>query len=79
MLLRPAAPAVRMSVWEWDIARGSAWTNDAYTGCFARDAGIRGFRPWMGGIPTWRVLPVQSGHDVMVDAPDRVNQSWLGH
>jgi pimeloyl-ACP methyl ester carboxylesterase len=27
--------------------------------------------------PTWRVLPVQSGHDVMVDAPDRLVEMLL--
>ncbi len=28
--------------------------------------------------PTWRVLPVESGHDVMVDAPDRLVEMLLG-
>jgi hypothetical protein len=27
--------------------------------------------------PTWRVLSVQSGHDVMVDAPDRLVEILL--
>ena len=27
--------------------------------------------------PTWRVLPVESGHDVMVDAPDRLVEMLL--
>jgi hypothetical protein len=27
--------------------------------------------------PTWRVLPVQSGHDVMIDTPDRLVEMLL--
>ena len=42
-----------------------------------RSADLRCGRREVEENPTWRVLPVQSGHDVMVDAPDRLVEMLL--
>ena len=50
---------------------------DLYSRQGLRAADLRCRRSKLKKDPTWRVLPVQSGHDVMVDVPDKLVEMLL--